>query len=55
MLFRLLEVALLVVALVAVGIIICGYMKPVAERRKAKKREDLDRELSDYLKNERKE
>lgn len=53
--FRIIELVLLVVCLVAVGIIVYGYMRPWAERRKAEKQRSLERQVAEFLKQERKE
>ena len=53
--FRLLEAALLVVCLIAVGAILYGYYKQAMEARKRRTSSDLDQELTSYLKNKRKE
>ena len=53
--WRLLELALLGISLIAVGIIVYGYYRTAAERRKATEHKDMESDLSDYLKNGRKE
>ena len=53
--FRLIELALLIICLVAVGIIVYGYFRPVAARRKAERKKVLEQQVRDFLKQERKE
>ena len=53
--WRLLELALLGVSLVAVGIIVYGYYRSAVKQRKAAEHKEMEGDLSDYLKNKRKE
>jgi hypothetical protein len=52
---RWLELALLGISLVAVGAILYGYYRSARERRKAAEHKEMESDLSDYLKNKRKE
>ncbi len=53
--FRLLQLSLLIVCLIAVAYILYGYYKGTTERRRQVRQKDLEGELTDYLKQQRKE